>query len=245
LPLDTLPLVTDEGPDPNALEPVGRDVQRLSLPEQIYTVLRSEISAGALKPGPLRLKPLAARFGTSQIPVREALRRLEAEHLVSFNDSRAIVVNGVWPADVEEIFAIRMELECLALRLAAPQFEREPRRLEDLQRLIERMDLEQDDRAAWLDTNERFHTTMYEAARTPRLLGIIRNQWAAVQPFLRVYVLNVPSLDAAQAEHHQLVALLRSGEIAEAERVLRQQLGTTRDVVLVLLGREIPATTPR
>jgi DNA-binding GntR family transcriptional regulator len=219
-----------------ALPPQDSGIQRLSLPDQIYARLREEIATGALKPGPLRLRPLAARFGTSQIPVREALRRLEAERLVTFNDSRAIVVNAISPADVEEIFAIRMELESLAVRLAAPHLAADAARLNELEELIARMDTQQEDHAAWRATNEAFHTLMYSAADAPRLLAIIRNQWVAVEPYLRIYVMNVPSLASAQAEHRQLVDLLRAGDTEAAERVLREQLMSTRDVVLSLHG---------
>jgi DNA-binding GntR family transcriptional regulator len=218
----------------DALDP-GDGLHRLSLPDQIYARLREEIATGVLRPGPLRLKPLATRFGTSQIPIREALRRLEAERLVSFDDNRAIVVNAISATDVDEIFAIRMELECLALRLAAPRFVAEPERLGALEALLVQMDGEQNDPPAWRKSNERFHTAVYEAAQAPRLLSIISTQWAAVEPYLRLYVMNVPSLADAQAEHHDLLDLLRSGDVAGSERVLRQQLASTRDVVLALL----------
>ena len=97
------------------------DIVRIpSLPDVIYERLRREIATGQLRPGPLKLRPLAERFGTSPIPVREALRRLEADRLVSFVGNRAIRVNDVSAKELDEVFAIRAELESLALRLATP-----------------------------------------------------------------------------------------------------------------------------
>ena len=121
------------------------DIVRLpSLPDVIYERLRREIATGQLQPGPLKLRPLAERFGTSPIPVREALRRLEADRLVSFLGNRAIRVNEVSAKELDEVFAIRAELESLALRLAMPALA-EPEHLAELERLMDRMDEQADD----------------------------------------------------------------------------------------------------
>jgi DNA-binding GntR family transcriptional regulator len=92
-----------------------------SLPELVYERLRNDIASGALPPGRLSIRELSDRFGVSAIPVREALRLLEAQGLVSFRGKRLITINSLQVADVVEIFQIRSELECLAVRLSYPQ----------------------------------------------------------------------------------------------------------------------------
>ena len=83
-----------------------------SLPDLIYERLRHDIATGVLQPGRLRISQLATRFGVSAIPIREALRLLEAHGLVSFQGNRSVVINAVSVEDVVENFAIRAELEC-------------------------------------------------------------------------------------------------------------------------------------
>jgi len=90
-----------------------------SIPDVIYRELRRDIAHGVYKPGPIRVRVLAERFGVSATPVREALRRLEAEGLVSLRN-RQIVINKLSRDEMREIYTIRGELEAFATRLAVP-----------------------------------------------------------------------------------------------------------------------------
>jgi DNA-binding GntR family transcriptional regulator len=213
------------------------DIVRLpSLPDVIYERLRREIATGQLQPGPLKLRPLAERFGTSPIPVREALRRLEADRLVSFVGNRAIQVNEVSAKELDEVFAIRAELETLALRLAVPAVT-QPDRLAELERLMDRMDEQADDPAEWRTTNEEFHKALYEPADSPRLLGLIHNLWIVVEPYLRMYVRSLPGLRESQKQHRAIVEHLVSGDVPAAQAILREHLEGTRLVVLEQMSR--------
>jgi DNA-binding GntR family transcriptional regulator len=213
------------------------DIVRLpSLPDVIYERLRQEIATGQLQPGPLKLRPLAERFGTSPIPVREALRRLEADRLVSFMGNRAIRVNEVSAKELDEVFAIRAELESLALRLALPALD-DPERIAGLERLMDRMDEQVDEPAEWRTTNEEFHYALYEAAESARLLGLIHNLWIVVEPYLRMYVRSLPGLRESQKQHREIVAHIVAGDAAAAEAVLREHLEGTRLVVLEQMAR--------
>jgi DNA-binding GntR family transcriptional regulator len=211
-------------------------VQVPSLPDVIYERLRREIATGQLQPGPLRLRPLAERFGTSPIPVREALRRLEADRLVSFLSNRAITVNAISADELDEIFAIRQELESLALRRALPRIVENESTVRELRRLIERMDAQDGDPGAWRTTNEAFHKCLYEAADSPRLLAVVENLWVAIEPYLRMYVTSVPSLRQAQEQHRALLEAIIAGDAAQAEAILRDHLDATRSVVLGLMS---------
>ena len=214
------------------------DIVRIpSLPDVIYERLRREIATGQLQPGPLKLRPLAERFGTSPIPVREALRRLEADRLVSFEGNRAIRVNEVSAEELDEVFAIRAELESLALRLAVPHLREDPERVAALGSLMDRMDRQADDPAEWRTTNEEFHTALYEAAGAARLTDLIGNLWVVVEPYMRMYVRSLPSLRKAQEQHRAMVARILDGDTAGAESILREHLEGTRLVVLELMSR--------
>jgi DNA-binding GntR family transcriptional regulator len=143
--------------------------------EQIADRVRTEIEEGRLVPGaPLNQVDLAARFGLSRIPVREALRQLVAEGYVTYRPNKgANVVSALAPEDAQEIIEIR---ECLEARL--------------MDRAIERLTAQVLDEAAKaLDAlnhattaqqvhgaHERFHTLLFQAARRPRMAAII-NGW--------------------------------------------------------------------
>jgi DNA-binding GntR family transcriptional regulator len=213
------------------------DIVRLpSLPDVIYERLRREIATGQLQPGPLKLRPLAERFGTSPIPVREALRRLEADRLVSFVGNRAIQVNEVSAKELDEVFAIRAELETLALRLAMPAVT-QPETLAELERLMDLMDEQADDPTEWRSTNEEFHKALYEPSDSPRLLGLIHNLWIVVEPYLRMYVRSLPGLRESQKQHRAIVEHLVAGDVAAAQAILREHLEGTRLVVLEQMAR--------
>ena len=92
-----------------------------STPEFVREELRRAISQGEFAPGvQLRQDELAERFGTSRIPVREALRQLEAEGFVTLLPNRGAVVSDLSIDEVIELLEIRIALECHALRLAIP-----------------------------------------------------------------------------------------------------------------------------
>src|SRR6476661_6070838 len=107
-----------------------------SIPDVVYRTLRRDIARGVYKPGPIRVRPIAERFGVSATPVREALRRLEAEGLVSLRN-RQIVVNPLSIAEMREIYTIRCELEPFALRQAAPHVIADAELLERLESLLD------------------------------------------------------------------------------------------------------------
>ena len=90
--------------------------------DRIADILREAIAEGSLKTGtPLRQDELAARFGFSRMPIRDALRRLEAEGIVSIHPTRGAFVAQMDAAEIREIYAVRELLEAEALRLALPK----------------------------------------------------------------------------------------------------------------------------
>jgi DNA-binding GntR family transcriptional regulator len=213
------------------IEPTPAPISLPSVTDVIYTQLRRDISHGVYPPGPIHLKPIAERFSVSVVPVREALRRLEAEGLVSFDGKRRIVINALNEQELDEIFAIRGELEPLALRRAAPHLEVDPLALDALDALIAQMDEEEHDAGKWRDTNREFHALLYEAAEMPRLWSIVSSLWVASEPYLRVYVTAVDSLRSAQDQHREILRHVRAGDAEHAEVTLRTHLADTWQVV--------------
>ncbi|MDX6512045.1 MAG: hypothetical protein QOE36_1549 [Gaiellaceae bacterium] len=206
-----------------------------SIPDVISSALRRDIGRGIYKPGPIRVRAIAERFGVSATPVREALRRLEAEGLVSLRN-RQIVVNSLSIDEMHEIYRIRGELESFALRQAAPHVADDDALLAKLDTVIEEMDRNESNPEEWRAGNEEFHKLIYGAAEMPRLQSIINQLWVAVEPYIRVYVSTVKSFRAAQEQHRQLVRQLRSGEFDEAAQLMREHLRGTEELLAEGLG---------
>jgi len=201
-----------------------------SIPDVICRELRRDIAHGVYKPGPIRVRVLAERFGVSATPVREALRRLEAEGLVSLRN-RQIVINQLSLEEMREIYTIRGELEAFATRQAVPNLKADAEALERLERLIDDMDSFERSPDEWRTANEEFHWIVYRAARMPRLEDIINRLWVAVEPYLRLYVTTAGSFRTAQEQHRKILNHLHLGEADEAAGVMRAHLAATKELL--------------
>jgi DNA-binding GntR family transcriptional regulator len=169
--------------------------------------LRELITRGELKPGDLlRQRELAERFGVSPTPVREALRRLESEGLVSSDVHRGSIVAEVAIEEVEANYQIRAALESLAVSWAAAKATGED--LDDIAVLHQRLAAaDRGDREQRVDLNRQFHFRIYEAAGSPLLLSVTRILWLSIPR-------GAPSL--AQRPHRESVS--QHAEILKALR---------------------------
>jgi len=206
-----------------------------SLQEILRQKLHDAILGGQYRPGErLNINTLAKFYNVSPVPVREALRALEAEGLISFTPNRGAVVKALSVEELRETFAIRIVLESLAAREAAPHLTKDD--LKRLEQLIAVMD-KTDDTAAWLSANQDFHLLIYQAASLPRLCQIILSLWAVVRPYLGVFMTEVDNLAKAQAEHRAIVDAYRRGDAGTASTIIEQHLSDTRDVVMSAFER--------
>lgn len=189
--------------------------------EYVEAVLKQAILSGALAPGtPLRQEELAGRFEVSRMPIREALRQLEAQGLVDFEPHRGAIVVEITLADAADNFAIRGALEPQALRFSLPNLAEADFTLAD--ELIAEIDGEEDP-ARMGELNRRFHMTLYAGAGLPRLLSLTEQHLVAADRYLRFHL--ATDGDMGQAEHRALVAACRAGDEAEALAVLARHLG--------------------
>lgn len=202
-----------------------------SMAEVVYERLRQGIFRGVYPPGRISIQRLAERFGVSTMPVREALRRLEADGLVSFKSGRQVLVNERSLADLEEIFAIRRELEDLALRTAVPYLVTDVETMTQLDGLIDDMDALFERYDAWREKNHEFHLLLYSASNMPRLCSLIANLGVAVEPYVRLYGTTEEGLRIAQDQHRQILSYARQGDAKRAVGVLHEHLQIALDVL--------------
>jgi DNA-binding GntR family transcriptional regulator len=188
----------------------------VSKTDMVAALIREQIITGELAAGEqLRQRDLAQRFQVSQTPVREAMRRLESEGLVIGDTHRGFTVVEPDDGPVEENFQIRAALESLGASLAARKIDAAGlARLEELndqmRALGETGRGEGDSRYAVL--NREFHFTVYEYARSPLLLSLMRLLWASLHGGPKVARTHAESA----RQHDVIVAALRAADPAAA-----------------------------
>jgi DNA-binding GntR family transcriptional regulator len=183
----------------------------VSKTDMVAALIREQIITGELAAGEqLRQRDLAQRFQVSQTPVREALRRLESEGLVIGDTHRGFTVVEPDDGPVEENFQIRAALESLGASLAARKIDAAGlARLEELNDQMRAMG-EDDPRYATL--NREFHFSVYEYARSPLLLSLMRLLWASLHGGPKVARTHAESA----RQHDVIVAALRAADPAAA-----------------------------
>ncbi len=168
--------------DGNQIHPVDTE----TLGKRVYNELRDFLMAGGVQPGEkVTLRQLTSAFGTSLMPVREAVQRLVAEGALELLPNRAIRVLLMSKARVSEILRIRLALEGMAVEEAAKIIPPETiDHLEALNNAFSEDMKTSDNRGRQFRVNKEFHCTIYRAADMPVLMGMIDKLWVQVGPFL-------------------------------------------------------------
>lgn len=186
--------------------------------DMVAAMLREMIIVGELQPAePLRQRDLAARFGVSETPVREALRRLQSEGLVNSDVHRGATVAEAQQGATEENFQIRAALEALGASLAADRIT--DAELEELATLHEQMG-DPDVGEAYVDLNRRFHFRIYESARSPLLLTLMRLLWQSMPRGPQVARSHAESAD----QHGELLKALSARDAQKAAELMRSHI---------------------
>ena len=201
-------------------------IERKPAPELVRDGLRAAIIAGDYEEGTaLRQEEIADRFGTSRIPVREALRLLESEGLVIFQPNKSVIVRGLSLEDVIEMLEIRIALECRALKLAIPNMAIED--FETAADILKEYD-ESQDQAAWGEMNWRFHWALYVPCHRPKLLAMIEANYGHVSRYTRRQVSSATGKANPQQDHVKLLELCREGNVEDAVALLEKHIEQTQ-----------------
>lgn len=207
---------------------------RRSIPEEIAATLREEILDGVQAPGaPLRQGHLAARFGTSQAPIREAFRLLEAEGLVLSSPNRGVRVAALDPEAAEEIGGLRRTLEPA---LAARAAERAAAVDAAAARAAIAAMAEAREPAALMAANARFHDALYRAAGRPVTHELVRGLRARFERHLRLMWRRSGHAAISNDEHAEILSLVLAGEAAGVRLMMERHIERSTAAVLRALG---------
>ena len=203
-------------------------------PTPLVERLRERIVAGVLPPGaPLRQEELAADFGVSRIPVRDALAQLQAEGLVELRASGGVRVATLTAEACAELFDLRVLLEGDALRHAVPRHT--PRTLQRAASVQAELELA-DDPLDWVAGDRAFHEALYAPGARPRTLDIVRVLRNAVERFAVRRLSHDARRAAWRAEHRALLDAVAAGDAAAAGERLAAHLRATEAVVRAALA---------
>jgi DNA-binding GntR family transcriptional regulator len=203
-------------PSPEQPELSSTRLSRVNYADQVADKLREDILAGSLMPRErLRMQSLTERFGVSQIPIREALRALEAEGLVVSTAGRALHVSDVRVDDLASLYSLRRMLECPLSRqsmLLASD--------DDIAAVVALLnDLEGVDRATprFWGIHRDFHRALLKPALNVWSARILEQLWRSSERYVRIYM-QFASFDNAMVEHRAMAAAAttRDGELLEA-----------------------------
>ncbi|HPU78479.1 MAG TPA: GntR family transcriptional regulator [Thermosynergistes sp.] len=193
--------------------------------EAAFEKIKEAIIKGHFKPGEkLVEQTLAQEMGVSRTPVREAIRRLEAEGFVVSIPRKGVVVSRADKEEIVQLYSIRAELEGLAARWAIENADEDDMR--KLDEAISRMEetAASGDLDGVVQSNALFHDAIAQASKSRILCTLLKTLQDNIQRF-RFQSLHLPGRPvAALAEHKEIVAAIKEKKAEEADRLLKEHL---------------------
>ena len=219
--------------------PAGAPIERFTLAGATLQAIRERILSGAYAEGdPLRQDAIAAELGVSRIPVREALRQLEVEGLVTFSPHRGAVVSTFSLAEIEELFELRAQIEADLVRRAVPRmtppdFARAEEVLDAYDSAFRRRDI-----AAWGELNWHLHSTVLAPAQRPLTLGIAARLHRHAERYARMQLALTHGESRASEEHRAIVTAARRHNADRAAQLMGAHItGAGRSLIRFLRER--------
>ncbi|MDA3649501.1 GntR family transcriptional regulator [Saccharopolyspora indica] len=189
--------------------------------EFVLGELRRSIVSGELAPGqPIRQDSIAQGLGVSRVPLREALKTLEAEGQVVYQPHRGYSVAELSLSDLLEVYRMRELLEAEAAAVATERFtDTDLARITDAQHDVERA-ADGGDLVAMIAANRRFHFALLEPSGMPRLLRVVRTLWDATDAYRAVYYNSDTNRTRVRHEHDGIVAAAQNRRADDLVRLL-------------------------
>jgi DNA-binding GntR family transcriptional regulator len=190
--------------------------------EVVYELLHRSIIHGEYRPGErMVIDELAGKLGVSQIPIREALRQLEADGFVTIEPYVGATVTPISADFIFEIFALLETMEVVCSRTAGRCMSEAE--MATLAELVRAMDSTVNEPDRWAEQNKKFHLLICDYSRTGLIKGMMRkvfDHWDRLRSHYIKDVLEHRIL-AAQEEHRQIMAAFQARDIDKVEQLIR------------------------
>jgi len=210
--------------DPTRQEQVFQKPRSVS--ETITIFLREAILSGRMKPDErINEKEISERLNVSRSPIREALRTLAKEELVTISPHKGAVVAGISATDLKDTYEVREMIELFAVDLI------ERRRVTDFEELRESLDfdteeLKQRDFDEYLNQVRRFHLALVKTAGNAKLCQLYETLHNSLLRYQRVGATVVGRLEHSVADHRSILDVLSQRNFKDAKKLLRKHFGT-------------------
>ncbi|MBI5582365.1 MAG: GntR family transcriptional regulator [Deltaproteobacteria bacterium] len=216
---------------------LSQPIQKQSLQKMVRETLRQAILEREIEPGEqINIRKLAEKLAVSTMPVREALRELEAEGMISFQSNKRILASQLSQEDLNDIYDIRIPLEEIALLKCLERNDKSGlRRLEELHRQMDKPGVIGGE---WFNLNRAFHMKMHEMSGSARLFQILQGLWNSTGPYLRLFSDHAKAVSQANSEHAQILDSIRRHDALLAKKVLKSHLRNGLKTIAAALGAE-------
>jgi DNA-binding GntR family transcriptional regulator len=204
---------------------VDRRIKRQSVPESLRDLLQERILNGEFKEGDSLIQDaIADEYDTSRMPVREALRQLEAVGLVSMRTHHGATVTRIPTEQIEELFELRSALECDILsrsieRITDNDIAEAKKILNDLERSYQQRDV-----PSWARLNWEFHRRLYLPANRIQTLAILQNIHLQAERYVRLHLLLTGGFIEADKDHREILRLCALRQTEKAVAALRNHI---------------------
>jgi len=207
-----------------------------TLAEQAYANIKLALMNGLLAPGEaISVRRIAATFGISLTPAREALMRLSAERALEADPRRTFSVPVLNRRSYMELLAIRLMLEGHATEVAATDMSQA--KIDDLVAINARFSdaIGRDALKQSLELNRLFHFTIYQAAEMPHLFSLIEGQWLRVGPVFNLLYPDYQRGGRGLNNHVEAIDAIRAGDASRARAAIERDLNQGAEYILQLL----------
>ncbi|MFJ5260047.1 GntR family transcriptional regulator [Streptomyces sp. NPDC088387] len=208
--------------------PPGLDGSSSVASQRVADTLRKQILLGDLRPGArIMQEDVAEAFGSSRLPVREALRILESEGLVVLKANSGAWVSKMDLAECQATYKLRERVEPLALSESIPNLTSDDfHRLDEIQREIE----SNSDVDRFLSLDRELHLITYSGCSIEQLLSMVRRFWNTTQHYRRAYahLIDPTGRELINFEHRLIIEAIKRGDPVDAERFLAGHIRRTR-----------------
>lgn len=233
-------MTADSTPAPSSSQrtPAKRHIATPSLAEEAYATLHHLIVRGRLAPGERLVEPeLCEQLRISRTPLREAVKLLAADGLVTLRRNRNAQVSLIDAKELEHLFEVEAGLESLAVGLAASRMTNtDIKRLASMQERLESL-LAKGDRDAYFELNQRIHAHLVAGAKNPVLEETHRRLLGRLERARYLALDRIGRWQESTQEHRQILDALQARDGDRASRLLAEHVRHTGEVIAALNAR--------